>query len=124
MTTRLKILKSDQLDDWYLIERAEHDGREWMEPTEHGARFYCSSRFSDADIEGTAGEMLGIAHAIEGRSHFTAKRCAVAVRCASRVEFWSPRNSTECGTTSRKMADLLAKEIRGLLNAPRREVVP
>ena len=29
---KLILLKTDVLDDWYVIERAEHDGRVWSEP--------------------------------------------------------------------------------------------
>ena len=29
---KLVFRKSDNLSDWYLIERREHEGREWFEP--------------------------------------------------------------------------------------------
>ncbi len=61
-------LSNGSFDDWYLIERAEHDGRVWLEPMGPGAMaLCCSSRISDADVEGSREEMLAIAQAIEER---------------------------------------------------------
>lgn len=71
---KLTILKFDGLDDWYFIERAEHDGRRWDEPTKWGTRLMKSSRLSDADVEGTAADMRGIASAIEARRDDLAKQ--------------------------------------------------
>jgi hypothetical protein len=71
----LTIVKSAHMDDWYLIERAEHDGREWVEKKRPGVSvLMCSSRFSDADVEGYGGEMLTIADAIESRGSTSFKR--------------------------------------------------
>lgn len=97
---RLTCRKSAHLDDWYVIERAEHDGKHW-----------CSSRFSDADVEGTGAEMLAIADAIERREYEAFKRCAVTFE-GGNAHFWSPRNSHRDGITSMKFALLLAEEIR------------
>lgn len=107
----LTLRKSDMLDDWYLIERKHHDGESWFEPTEYGCSYQASARISDADVEGHAHEMLGIATAIEERSTFNAKRCAVWFE-GGRVCFSSPRNSQTPGTVTLEDADNLAREIR------------
>jgi len=108
---RLTIRKSDWTDDWWLIERAEHDGRVWMEPVApHVMALRTSSRFSDADVEGYGSEMLAIAAAITARSSFRAKRCAVEVM-GDVVAFRSPRNSQEDGIVTLAEADEIAAEI-------------
>lgn len=100
--------------DWYVIERRDHDGKTWFEPTSYGMAFRTSARFSDADVEGDADNMLGIAAAIERREGFDAKRCAVAFD-GDRVFFWSPRNSMTRGEVTLADADALAVEIRAVL---------
>lgn len=116
---KLTIRKSEMLGDWYVIERAEHDGREWLETIGPNAQaLRCSSRFSDADVEGTASDMLEIAAAIEKRGSFSAKRCAVLIVPATAfsmnatAEFWSPRNSRARGAVTLAEADELAALIR------------
>lgn len=103
--------KSDFTDDWYVIERAVHDGRQWLEHVPGGLSLQCSSRFSDADIEGTMEEMQAIARAIieRGKAHF--KRCSVDACASSTVFFSSPRNSTRNGEATLEAADALAAEI-------------
>lgn len=109
---KLAIQKSEHMPDWYLIERAEHDGSMWIQPVSEGcARFMSSARFSDADVEGTGAEMLAIAKAIEARESEEFKRCAVEV-LDDGVHFWSPRNSRENGVCSLAEADELAAAIR------------
>jgi hypothetical protein len=108
---KLTIRKSDPAD-WYVIERAEHDGLVWLEQLdEHAIAVRCSSRFSDADVEGTGEEMLAIAKAIENRSDTRFRRCAVSIRGDS-VAFWSPRNSQDKGSVSYTEAVELAALIR------------
>lgn len=107
---RLTVRKSDRLDDWWVIERAEHDGRKWMERTEYGMALRCSSRFSDADVEGTAAEMLAIADAIKSRGGAAFGRCSVEVD-GDVARFNSPRNSMEDGECTLAEADELAAEI-------------
>ena len=108
----MKLIVVKLFDDWYVIERAEHDGRVWLEPTDSGgAALRSSSRFSDADVEGTAAEMLAIAHAIDAGTSARFKRCAVMVH-GSHVELWSPRNSTARGVVSLEDGTELAREIR------------
>ena len=114
----LTLRKSDMIDDWYLIERRNHDGRTWSEQTEYGTSYQTSARISDADVEGCAHAMLGIATAIEERSTFRAKRCAVWFE-GDRACFSSPRNSQRPGTVTLEDADNLAKEIREKLEGVR-----
>jgi hypothetical protein len=112
---RLTIKKTDVIEDWYLIERAEHDGREWIEETgPHSSALRCSARFSDADVEGRSREMLAIAAAIEARGEAVFGRCAVDAT-GETVRFWSPRNSREDGLVTREEADDLARQVRTLL---------
>ena len=106
----LTIRKSEGMDDWYVIERAEHDGRIWIAD---GA-LQCASRFSDADVEGTAAEMLAIADGIERRTETSFKRCAVSFQTDG-VHFDSPRNSQRDGVCSLEEADALAAKIRTAL---------
>jgi len=119
MAERLVMVKSAHMGDWYLIERAEHDGRQWLERTAPGCMaFRCSSRISDADVEGPAEEMLAIADAIEQRDSVSFRRCAVRV-VGDRVFFSSPRNSQRDGETSLAYADELVAQIRRELGTPR-----
>lgn len=111
MTTDLPLTlrKSDSLDDWYVIERLQHDGAEWLKPTHYGMAFCRSARFSDnADVEGTGSEMLAIARAIKERKDVSFKRCSVAFLEGGCVAFESPRNSEEPGIVTVANADALA----------------
>lgn len=91
---KIKLEKSDWMDDWYTIVRAEHDGRDWMEQLgPNSARYMCSERLSpEACIEGTADEMLAIAVAIKCRGSVRFKRCSVRVE-GNVAYFCSPKNS-------------------------------
>ena len=111
----LTLVKSDSLDNWYTIEWAEHDNREWLEPTEYGFRFMMSARPSDACIEGTAEEMLAIASAIELREQCVFRRCAVYPNGMGRVALDSPRNSSYPAVVSLAVADALVAAIRATL---------
>lgn len=114
---KLTLRKCDDIGDWYVIERAEHDGRSWFEPVAKNAMsLQCSSRFSDADVEGFAFEMLEIAAAIEQRGRASFKRCRVDAT-GEPVRFSSPRNSQRDGECSLQEADELAAEIRRVLAA-------
>lgn len=105
-------------DGWYTIERAEHDGREWLEPLGPGAsRYMRSSRISDADVEGTLEEMQGIAKAIRARGTEAHKRCAVDAT-GDEVRFWSPRNSQRDGVSSIADALDLATQIEAAVTRP------
>ena len=113
---KLTIRKSDNLADWYLIERAEHDGRTWLERVEGGLAMRASARFSDADVEGTAEEMRDVADAIQRGTYAEHVRCAVDAR-GDLVLFHSPRNSQTRGIVDHVEAVALAVEIRALLGS-------
>ena len=90
---KILLVKSGNLDDWYTIERAEHDGRQWLEPTgRNSATYMYSGRISDACVEGPADEMREIAKAIKAHGSVSFKRCAVRV-AGDVAYFCSPRNS-------------------------------
>ncbi len=120
---RLTIRNSGTLDDWYAIERSEHDGREWEESRDGVTHLMDSAMFCDAQIEGTARQMLGIAAAIEIRGSQFFDRCAVIVD-GNRVFFENPRNSKRQGECSLAEADALAIEIRAMLSPLSRRDVP
>lgn len=107
---KVVLVKSEVMSDWWCIERAEHDGREWLEEADGYSTFMRSARISDADVEGTAEEMVEIARAIRQRGSYSAKRCAVDAR-GERVLFWSPRNSRVTASISREAAEDLATQI-------------
>lgn len=112
---KLTIRQSDGIDDWWVIERAEHDGRTWYEKTQWGSAYCTSARIVEdhmSDVEGPGSEMLEIAEAIEQRGTADNKRCAVDAR-SDVVFFWSPRNSNDAyGQCSVTEATELAKLIR------------
>ena len=114
---KLTIKKYNAIGDWYTIEKAEHDGKMGMVPTEYGFAITYSGRISDADVEGTAAEMLSIADAIERRGEASHGRCEVRID-GQRAFFCSPRNSERDGEVSLAEADALAAEIRAMLEAP------
>ena len=103
-------VKLEHLEDWICLERAEHDGREWMEKTQHGFSYCRAARISDAEVEGTTAEMDGIAMAIRQRKTFLAKRCAVDATGVI-VKLWSPRNSQKYACIPLEAARDLAKQI-------------
>jgi hypothetical protein len=65
--------------DWWIVERAIHDGREWEEYSDDGmSAFSCrSARIVDGDIEGPGYEMRAVAQAIEQDRSVRFKRCQV-----------------------------------------------
>lgn len=102
---KIVLRKTDVMDDWYVIEPED-----------------TTISFSDADVEGTAAEMLGIAQAIEQRGSEFFHRCSVVVHWGfNEVMFDSPRNSQECGVVTLAEADELAKEIREKLGTKESE---
>lgn len=114
--TALILCECDGVDDWYTIERREHENKsEIRHIPEWGCMgLFYSGRISDCDVEGTAEEMLSIAKAIEERGSFSAKRCAVSID-GDKAAFHSPRNSMRDGVVSLADADALAAEIRAKL---------
>lgn len=96
---RLTLRKSRHLIDWYVIERVAPG---------------VADR-SDVSVEGTQGEMVAIAEAIELRSSVSFIRCAVDIH-GDHAFFYSPRNSGFDGKFAGKatlaVADDLAAQIR------------
>jgi hypothetical protein len=118
---KLKLVKFDGLDDWYLIERAEHDGREWEEERGRGSVHCMRSCRIDpgADVEGTAEQMLCMARAIRARGEYHAKRCAVVI-VGNEARFCSRKNSRPGfvhEVVSLEDADDLAEQIERELGA-------
>lgn len=76
---KLVIVPCEEISDWWIIERAEHDGQEWEKYSEDGtsAVTVCSARIVDGDIEGSSCEMQLVAQAIEQGSSMCFKRCQV-----------------------------------------------
>ncbi len=100
-------------EGWFTIERVEHDNIEELRSYKDGTGgmyLFCSSRVSDACVEGDAADMTGIAQAIKERAEFEDRRCAVEV-VDDFAYFWSPRNSSVKGKVPLKYADELSKEI-------------
>lgn len=118
----LVVRRSEHIDDWYLIQRAVHEGRQGIQQVRPGvARFVCSSRISDADVEGTWDEMRVIAQAIQERTGVAFKRCAVQVH-GDDVWFWSPRNSQREAEVPLAVADAMAAQF--LTEFPERPKAP
>lgn len=114
---KIKLVKSEWLDDWYTVERVEHEGRQWLEPAGPNCmRLMDSGRISDACVEGTADEMRELAHAIKARGSASFKRCAVSV-IGETVYFCSPRNSTRDGVVPLADADAFADQVLAELAA-------
>jgi len=114
---KIKLVKSDYLDDWYTVERAEHEHRQWMERTGPNCmKLMDSGRISDACVEGTAGEMRELALAIKARGEAEFRRCAVRVDGES-AYFCSPRNSEVDGVVPLADADAFADQVLAELPA-------
>ncbi len=121
---RLTIRKWDVFPDFYVIERADCDGRDWDGTGVKRSRLcgaavlLCANPAPEgysADIEGSARDMLDIATAIEGRREDGAKRCSVDAR-QEPVLFGSPRNDNGVrGEATFAEADDLAAQIRAML---------
>lgn len=111
LDAKLAVRRSDALEDWWVIERAEHDGRAWEEV--HGCVHYMhySSDINSASVEGTADEMLAIADAIERHDDYETKRCACHWS-EDGVDLWSPHNSHIATLVTHARALELAAEIR------------
>jgi hypothetical protein len=114
---RVVVVKSENMGDWWTIERAEHKHERWMKPTEYGASLMYSGRISDACVEGTAMEMIEIAAAIENCTDVSFRRCAVSCT-KDGCWFESPRNSQHPGYIHRDQALELAKDIRKKVAVP------
>lgn len=114
---KMTLRKSNCIDDWYVIEKAEHDGKEWRERTSgNSSSFRSTARISDAEVEGTSAEMLAIADAIMGETACSFKRCAVTCRDGY-AYLWSPRNSQHPGKVSMEDGRDLAEQIYKVIGA-------
>lgn len=118
-TGKLTVRKSDAIDDWWCIERVDHENRESFVSTGHNSqRLDCSSRLgtgmNNCDIEGYGVEMKGIASAIESGGTYSAKRCE-ARTVKEGVLLQSPRNSMEPVLVTYQHAKELAEEIRKVI---------
>lgn len=115
----IALVESDGMENWYTIELKEHDGRHWMKQTDPNSfSLMYSGRISDADVEGTAEDMLEIAKAIRSRKSFSAKRCSVNYSEAEDgFYFSSPRNSREDALVPSEFCDVLAEDIFNRLEA-------
>ncbi len=112
---KIVLQKSDWLEDWYTVERAQHESRQWLQPMgQNGFQFMYSGRISDACVEGTAEEMVALAQAIKARHWATFGRCAVRVE-GERAYFSSPRNSTRDGEVPLTDADEFADQVLATL---------
>ncbi len=111
----LTLKKSDNMGDWYTIERKVHDGKAWLEDVGPGvSRFMLSCRIGAADIEGTAAEMVAIARAIKSGQSAEFRRCAAYARPGG----WaleSPRNSEDATFVPAARCQALADEILAVL---------
>lgn len=75
----LILVPCEEISDWWIIERSEHDGQEWEEYSNDGtsAVTVCSARIVDGDIEGSGHEMRALAQAIQHGKSVCFKRCQV-----------------------------------------------
>ena len=104
------------MDDWYVIQKANHDGRNWFAPIKGGGQhFMCSSRIGNADIEGDKKEMLVLARAILDGEKCAFRRCSVSKPKNGRVHLNSPRNSIGYASVPVEQAHALARQIFFLL---------
>lgn len=108
---KITIRKSEHLPDWYLIVRAEHDNKTWVEVIDYIHYHMKSERLSpEACIEGDSSEMIDIAKAIKSRTSASAKRVAVSFEDDG-VHLYSPKNSQHHGIVTIEEADDLADQI-------------
>lgn len=118
---RCIVVRSESIGDWWTIQRAEHDGREWERPVKYGIAWTVSARLGEGDnnydIEGRGVEMLALAAAIESRGEASFTRCS-AVTTTRGVDLESPRNSRHPVTISQERADELAADIRAKVAYP------
>lgn len=112
----LVLVTSEHYPDWYIVEWAEHDGREWIDKVAPGSfEFRRSARVSDADVEGRACEMRLLAQAIEAKTNVNFKRCAASTLPDGTVLLWSPRNSQVEARVSARAALTLVHSIHEVL---------
>lgn len=82
MTSALLIVKSNYLDDWYVVVDERGRSPVW------------------ASIEGTGVEMKSLCEAVLRGEAWGARRCAVSAPVDGRVRLWSPRNEVGEGASA------------------------
>jgi hypothetical protein len=105
--------KSDDIDDWYTIEKAEHDNYYGLhEIAENCSSVYWSGRIADTDVEGSLYEMREVAEAIRDKRSISFKRIGIIFsKDEETVFFYSPRNSRMAAMINIDEANELAAEI-------------
>lgn len=99
----------------YAVERAAHDGRAWVEHVgDRAQRYMTSAKICDADVQGSADELLELASAIGARGEFAGHRCAVRV-AGDRAWLWSPADPGRAAVVPLARADALAAAIAARL---------
>lgn len=116
---QIVLVKSEGMGDWYCIEWAEHEHAIGLRPINidgyHTLGLWTSARVADADVEGTAAEMRGIADAIERGESAQFYRCAAIYDGDGCYLLSSPRNSLTPARISAEQACGLAASIRSVL---------
>ncbi len=111
----IKLILLDYENDWYVLSREEHDGKEWWEQRQNCQCWMMSRRLEPTtDVEGTGFEWLRIAEAIENNKTASFKRCE-AEPCDIGYLLSSPRNSREPVLIDHESAKYLAAQIRTML---------
>lgn len=110
---KLILVACDTIDDWWIIERAEHDGQEWEEYSADGtsAATMRSAWIVDGDIEGYAAEMRDVALAIEQGGSVCFKRCQVTWTPSGYL-MGRPRGGSAPVLVTHDVARGLAEDIR------------
>lgn len=113
ITDALTVVLSEHIEDWWVIELANHAHTTEMRSLDTNT-FYIwdSGRVSDENIEGTGNEMLTIALAILLKDDAQFRRCAIHTHSDGSVFLWSPRNSQVVTQVTAQVAYDLAKTIR------------
>ena len=110
-------VRGSSIDGWWNIVRAEHDRREWTEPTRYGFAWCMSERLEPRTcVEGSAAEIVSVARGILAGTGDSFKRCAAEPVDCDGVKGWriySPRNTHEgrALVVTAECAEALAREI-------------
>lgn len=123
LTIRLAFRESENLSGWWLIVRAEHDGREWLEDVGPNCHAFCMSERLEprSCVEGRADEMTALACGILRGDGDRFKRCAAEPVDCDGVKGWriySPRNTGDGRAliVTAECAEALAREILEVTN--------
>jgi hypothetical protein len=115
-TYKIILRKSEQLPDWFLVVRAEHDGRMEFIGDELRASLFCSERIGDgfADVEGSRYELEEIINAIQTRRNWSFKRIGLYAEPHG-GSLHSPKNSMKLEWFEWSVLDEFAKQASALL---------